>query len=247
MDWGPEAMTIDYAAHLQITNAPDAAMDLAVGKQRVRFLAGAGVGDDASILEIGPGHGGFLRALTVDGYRNIQAIEADHTLAQRAESVGLPVTWCPAGDTISFLESRKGQFNAICCAHVLEHVEKSQQIAFLNAIREALAPGGVIMCEVPNATSPVASLHRYWDWTHQCLFSWSSLHFVLQTAGFSQIEVHPVSNAAPPRNPMAAILIAMIRKLSHGAYRIHLLAELGRRGLNVPVTPAIIALGRRAP
>jgi SAM-dependent methyltransferase len=239
-------MTIDYAAHLEITNAPDASGDLAVGRQRAQFMARAGVSSlDAAILEIGPGHGGFLRALASLGYRNVEAIEADKTLAERGAGAGLPMTWRPAEETGAYLESHRDRFDAICCAHVLEHLEKPDQIPFLAAIRSALKPGGVLICEVPNATSPVASLHRYWDWTHKCLFTWTSLKFVLASAGFEMVEVASVPNAAPPGNPVMAIIANWLGGLSRSTYRMHLLAELGRRALEIPVTSAIIASARR--
>jgi SAM-dependent methyltransferase len=204
----------------------------------------------APVLEIGPGDGKTLAVFLAEGYVNTRAIEADRGLAESAIGAGLPVTHCPADDTVKYLAERPCQFAAIYCAHVLEHVDVPQQIDFVRAIYDALAPGGRFICEVPSATSALASYARYVDWTHRCLFTSASLRFVLSAAGLDDIEVRPTLPGVVSRRPFGLDLPMLIVQrtlsaISQWTYRLHLLAELGEEGLRQPVTSAMLASGRK--
>lgn len=243
-------MKINYAAHLELTNPKSPSLDAALGLRALRHIRDALPSDkQAPILEIGPGHCAFLKALLDDGYRNCQAIEADESLAERAGSGRLPVRHCPAEETIPWLLSNPGGFSAIYCAHVLEHVPLSEQIAFLSAIRTALKPDGVLICEVPNASSPTGLHHRYWDWTHRTLFTASSLTFALNLGGFAKVTIRPSAPViSAPRGPiMDVIMTGVLRSLaflSAAIHRVHLVADLGAAGLKIPVTFAIVAIAQ---
>jgi hypothetical protein len=83
--------------------------------------------------------------------------------------------------------------------HVLEHVEKPRAIAFLNAVRTALKPGGRLVIEVPNMGNPLVGLTcRYADFTHEIGFTGSSLSQLLRLADFENVNVRafriPVSS-----------------------------------------------------
>jgi len=74
--------------------------------------------------------------------------------------------------------------------HVIEHVAKRQAVPFLNAVRKALAPGGVLLLETPNMANPFLGLtFRYADFTHEVGYTETSIHYVLQAAGFHDITV----------------------------------------------------------
>jgi 2-polyprenyl-3-methyl-5-hydroxy-6-metoxy-1,4-benzoquinol methylase len=145
----------------------------------------------AAVLEIGPGMGELLQYLTVEcGLRNVEAIDLSQEVAQHCSQ-----HYCPTSqvdDPVAFLSAHAGQYDLIMLLHVLEHVEKSQAVAFLSAIRRALKPRGRIIVEVPNMANPViGSTSRYGDFTHEIGFTEHSLEQALRLAGFETIRVRP--------------------------------------------------------
>jgi 2-polyprenyl-3-methyl-5-hydroxy-6-metoxy-1,4-benzoquinol methylase len=145
----------------------------------------------ATMLEIGPGMGELLQYLVVEsGLRNVEAIDLSAEVAAYCSH-----RYCPTvcvEDPIGFLREHAGRYHVIMLLHVLEHVEKSKAIDFLDAARGALAPGGRIVIEVPNMGNPVVGLTcRYADFTHEMGFTGSSLAQLLRLAGFDVITVRP--------------------------------------------------------
>jgi 2-polyprenyl-3-methyl-5-hydroxy-6-metoxy-1,4-benzoquinol methylase len=145
----------------------------------------------AAILEIGPGMGELLQYLTIEsGLRNVEAIDLSPEVAAYCSE-----RYChtlQVDDPIQFLKSRTGHYDLIMLLHVLEHVEKSQAVAFLRAIRSALKPQGRMVVEVPNMGNPLVGLAgRYADFTHEIGFTGSSLAQLLRLADFATILVRP--------------------------------------------------------
>jgi hypothetical protein len=135
--------------------------------------------------------------------------------------------------------------------HVLEHISVDKQISFLAAVQKALKPNGVVVCEVPNADSPVAMHYRYSDWTHKCLFSVESLKFILSLAAFKNILVFGARpSVVSPRSYSVNIAMRVIKfcfaALSNTIQRIHLVAGFGINGLKLPVGFAIVGVGYKA-
>jgi len=72
--------------------------------------------------------------------------------------------------------------------HILEHIPKSEIIAFLTAVYQALTPDGYLVIEVPNMANPITGLNiRYADFTHEVGFTELSLGYVLKSVGFSVV------------------------------------------------------------
>jgi hypothetical protein len=118
-------------------------------------------------------------------------------------------------------------------------------------VKKALRIGGKMMCEVPNAHSPIASHCRYNDWTHKTLFTIESLEFVISLAKFESI----VTSAALPaivvprskfKNNIMKSLKFTLLAISHSLQRLHLVAELGVIGLTYPVCFAIMAAAEKS-
>lgn len=78
----------------------------------------------------------------------------------------------------------------LCCRHVLEHVEQPRE--FVTAIADKLRPGSgpAFYLEVPNALYTLRDL-GIWDiiYEHPSYFCAASLHRVVDSAGFGQIEI----------------------------------------------------------
>ena len=74
---------------------------------------------------------------------------------------------------------------------VLEHLERSETLAFLRAMFAALRPGGQLILRTANGAGPLAGRIRYADFTHLQSFTLSSISQVLRLAGFERIRVLP--------------------------------------------------------
>jgi len=144
----------------------------------------------APILEIGPGFGEFMELLAVDlGYRNVHGIDLSPEVAEYCNQL-FPGSVTVIEDTAAYLATCNAQFRCIAMFHVIEHVAKRQAVPFLNAVRKALAPGGVLLLETPNMANPFLGLtFRYADFTHEVGYTETSIHYVLQAAGFHDITV----------------------------------------------------------
>lgn len=178
---------------------------------------------DARLLDIGPGFGELLDLLANDyKYTNVHAVDLSEEVVNVCNSV-VPNSTELTNDTIKFLQQRIGQFDCIFLIHVLEHIPKSDTIAFLTAIHQALAPNGKLIVEVPNVANPVTGMNvRYADFTHQIGFTDRSLMYVLKTASFSDTNVFgcrvPTTSASQIAQAMAQATVEMLLKLLTKAY-----------------------------
>jgi 2-polyprenyl-3-methyl-5-hydroxy-6-metoxy-1,4-benzoquinol methylase len=194
---------------------------------------------DAAILEIGPGRGEFLELAGELGYRRVTAIdlsaEVVELLSQRYPDVAR------VSDTVSFLAEKSTCFDVIIMMHVLEHVPKTETVALLAAIRQALSPGGSLVIEVPNMANPVVGLTvRYADFTHETGFTRSSLEQVLRMAMFESVTIRPF---AIPGGSLPRWVQRCARALIEGVIVVIGLFYYGRREI---VSANIIAVARAA-
>lgn len=72
---------------------------------------------------------------------------------------------------------------------IIEHFDKKDVFAFVDALYGALKPGGRLIVHTPNAESPWCGAVRYGDFTHEVAFSPQSLSHILRVAGFDAFEV----------------------------------------------------------
>jgi SAM-dependent methyltransferase len=138
------------------------------------------------VIDIGCGYGFALLALKKLGFHEVYGVEVDPQQADRARKYGLEVG-CVA-DTAQWLEKKAVQFSVSILLDVLEHVPAAEQLPLLRSIYERLAVDGRLIVKVPNANSVVASRWLYNDFTHHKSFTEYSLRFILENAGFKEIE-----------------------------------------------------------
>lgn len=99
-----------------------------------------------SVLDVGCGEGVFGASLEARGAR-VTGIELDERAAAAAARRLTHVLSLPAEAAVDALASRP---EVIVLADVLEHL--ADPVAVLRALRAALAPGGLVVFSVPNAT-----------------------------------------------------------------------------------------------
>jgi SAM-dependent methyltransferase len=143
----------------------------------------------ARILEIGPGFGGFLAACQSAGYKNLEAIDISHEVAEVvARNTGIDVTI--SDNSTELLLQRSERYDAIVALEVVEHLPHEAIVPFVSACRQALAPRGALLLETPNMSNPlVGAHHRFADFTHRSGLTTESLRYVNLAAGFNSVEV----------------------------------------------------------
>ena len=134
---------------------------------------------DARLLEVGCNQGFFLKVLSEKGFNNIYGIDLSPEDVQIAKTRG-GMQDIFVADVHEFLRESKLKFDVIFSKDVLEHVEKSQLLSFIAAIKNALNPGGMALFQVPNMDWLFSSHERYLDLTHEVGFTAQSLGQLLR-------------------------------------------------------------------
>jgi SAM-dependent methyltransferase len=150
----------------------------------------------ARILDIGCGFGFALYHLKQLGYSNAMGLDASAQQAARARAAGLHVEHVL--DTADWLNAHPKEFSVVILLDVLEHLPKERQLPLLAGIHHALQKDGLLIVQVPNANSILASRWLHIDWTHTSSFTEYSLHFVLANAAFDQITISSEKGLARP-------------------------------------------------
>lgn len=143
-----------------------------------------GAGD---VLDVGCGRGEFLDLL---GERGIRAtgVDINHDMVELCRARGLEVV---QGDALDHLERLDdGALGGLFAAQVVEHLEPSRLLAFLDAAHRKLRPGAPLVLETINVASWSAFFRSYVrDITHTRPVHPETLHFLVGTAGFCNAEI----------------------------------------------------------
>jgi len=193
---------------------------------------------NAVIFDLGCGMGFALGGLRQVGYKSVSGIDSDRAQAVAAVKRGLSVDLVPVEQTISYLDSKKGAFDVVISLDVLEHIPPGAVLDVLRSVSNALKPGGLFVCRVPNCDSLIASRYRYNDWTHKTQFGNASLDFVLFNSGYSQIKILEDRDRISYRP--VSFCLWLLRRFLRFWKRIQLISELGpKEALDIPLSPNI--------
>ena len=108
------------------------------------------------LMDVGCGGGQMLLFANALGWESM-GLEIDPAAVNNARAKGLNII--EGGHKL--LEGLKSKFDLVVCSHVLEHVH--DPINMLNAMNQALMPGGTLLLSLPNATSEIGQYFgKYW-------------------------------------------------------------------------------------
>ncbi len=196
---------------------------------------------DAEMLEIGPGYGQLLEALRMDlGYTRARAVDVSREVVAFCERA-MPGSTEYAEDTVAFLRANPGRWQRVFALHVLEHVPRTDVTALVRAMRDALAPGGRVIVELPNMANLFTGGYlRYADLTHEWGYTEQSLRQLLESAGLAEVECFEERiPASGPKGVAANLFRALARMKQQVIYK----------GYELPVptvlTPALCATAVR--
>ena len=134
-------------------------------------------------LDVGCGSGQMVKLAGQLGW-DAMGLEMDPLAVKTARQSGLNIQQGTSEQLVNY----EGQFDAILCSHVLEHVH--DPLAMLGQLKRALRPGGLLLMTLPNALS--ALRHHFGpDWRgleaprHLAIPSEPRLVMLLRALGFS--------------------------------------------------------------
>jgi 2-polyprenyl-3-methyl-5-hydroxy-6-metoxy-1,4-benzoquinol methylase len=181
---------------------------------RRNYLAHLPAQRDARILVVSCGPGYFADMLVRHGYTQVTGIDSDpekiaHALERKLD--------CRCERAFPFIAAHPGEFDAIFCEQELNHLTKSEMLAFLELCRRALRPGGRLIVHGLNGANPITgseALAQNFD--HYNTFTEYTLRQVLEHTRFRDVRVFPLNLYVFYRNPLNWVAWAMAALLSLG-------------------------------
>ncbi len=154
---------------------------------------------ESAILDIGFGDGWFLGACLKLGYANLSGadfgIENKRHIAEwQKEAITLHEIEKDIG---SFLSHHPEQYDFIHMSHVIEHIPKYSLFWVVDALYQAMKPGGRLLLRTPNMEGPTANSSLYVTLAHEYGFSGGNLESLLDICRFDDILFHDLR----PRHP----------------------------------------------
>jgi 2-polyprenyl-3-methyl-5-hydroxy-6-metoxy-1,4-benzoquinol methylase len=173
------------------------------------------------VVDLGCGQGELVRLLQADGF-DAEGIDIGPEQVALARVAG--VARVCQGDFRAILAAHPGHYAAITATDLLEHLTKPEVLQTFDDVAAALTPGGVFVCRVPNAVSPLGGHIRNGDFTHQTSFTVRSIRQLAAAAGFDSVLPRA---SAPIAHGLASATRVMVWQVVSACYRIALAAETG--------------------
>jgi O-antigen chain-terminating methyltransferase len=188
----PGLGTLPAAAYVRFEDRHRGPREEILQRQRAYLELFAGAGP---VLDVGCGRGEFLE-LCREAAIDARGVDADPAMVARCREAGLAAE---RADALAHLEGlADGALGGIFCAQVIEHLSPEALIALVRLAHRKLRPGGILLCETPNpACLTVFSGAFYVDLSHVKPIHPEAARFVLEAAGFRDVEVRYV-NPVPP-------------------------------------------------
>jgi 2-polyprenyl-3-methyl-5-hydroxy-6-metoxy-1,4-benzoquinol methylase len=178
---------------------------------------------NASIVDLGCGHGAFLHFAQKAGYLNILGVDRSPQQIHAAQILGIKNV--QEGDLLEFLKGKAdASLDTVIAFDVVEHFTKSELFVFLEEVIRCLKTGGSFIIHTPNGEAPFGARMLFWDFTHELAFTRTSIAQVLYSIGFSRVasfEDQPVPHGL--KSAARFLLWQMIRCF----WRFYLAVETG--------------------
>jgi 2-polyprenyl-3-methyl-5-hydroxy-6-metoxy-1,4-benzoquinol methylase len=160
------------------------------------------------VLDIGCGRGEFLMLLREHGI-GARGIDTNAAMVQVTREKGLQAD---EGDALSYLRAQPDQsLGGLFAAQVVEHLEPSYLIAFLDAAFDKLRPGAPIVLETINPACWFAFFESYIrDITHVRPLHPETLKYLMIATGLQRLDIryrvpYPEHEKLQPIAPNAAL------------------------------------------
>lgn len=193
---------------------------------------------NAAIVDVGCGNGKLLYFFQNLQYTNVSGVDISPEQVKLARQVTSAVD---EANALDWLEGHPLTFDLITGLDIIEHLNKSEVMRFLDASYNALKPSGRLVLQTPNAESPWGSHHRYNDFTHEVGFNPNLLSRLLYLVGFQQTESREIG-PVPWGHSLKSSLRYLIWQSIRMGLKVWNLAETGMVGSGV-FTRVFLATG----
>jgi SAM-dependent methyltransferase len=141
----------------------------------------------SDVLDIGCGRGELLELLGQRGVR-ARGVDANDAMVQLCRTRGLDAQ---QADALGFLESQDaGSLGGLVAIQVVEHFEPAYLLRFLEVAHHKLRAGAPLVLETINPACWMAFFECYLrDVTHRQALHPDTLKYLVQTSGFSHVDV----------------------------------------------------------
>ena len=177
---------------------------------------------DARIVDIGCGQGALVRELQRDGWATAEGVDVSPEQVAIAKASG--VLHIRHGDFHEELTNNGSRYACVIATDVLEHQDKAEVLATLDAAIASLRPGGIFIARVPNAVSPFAGRIQYGDFTHETAFTPRSVAQICGAVGFEAVEVF---SCPPIAHGLVSHLRVVLWRVLEATFRLALAVETG--------------------
>ncbi len=138
------------------------------------------------VLDLGCGRGEWLRVLRRSGVP-ARGVDSNESCVDECQTDDLDVV---VGDLVTTLRNAgASSLGAVTLFQVVEHLPFDVLASVLHECARVLIPGGVLICETPNALNLKVAASTFWlDPTHQRPLHPLLMRFLAEEAGFDEIE-----------------------------------------------------------
>jgi O-antigen chain-terminating methyltransferase len=164
-------------------------------KDRLKFYlplvreAQAGL-ENRLILDVGCGRGEWLELLEEEGL-TARGLDLNRVLVEKCRERGMDVV---EADVIEYLPTLPdASLGAVTGFHLIEHLPFKALVSLLDETLRVLKTGGIAIFETPNPQNIlVGASNFYVDPTHLRPLHPDMMRFLVESRGFSQVEIHPL-------------------------------------------------------
>ncbi|MBC7789348.1 MAG: class I SAM-dependent methyltransferase [Anaerolineae bacterium] len=179
---------------------------------------------DATILDLGCGHGTLIHFARRAGYSSIVGV--DRSPEQVAEANRLGIEGVREGDLMAVLAELPDESQDVVIAFdVIEHFTREELLPFVDEVRRVLKSGGKWLIHTPNGESPFFGRIRYGDFTHEQAFTATSMGQLLLSSGFISLNCY---EDTPVVHGLMSAFRYVIWTVLRGLLRVYLAAETGQ-------------------
>ena len=141
--------------------------------------------DHAPVLDLGCGRGELLALLREAGIE-ARGADANADMVAFARAEGLEVEQATAHDALAACEN--ASLGAVTAIQLLEHLPPPDLVALLDLAHAKLRPGGLLVVETIDPSTPAALRNYFADLTHAQPLVPETLELLVRGAGFRETE-----------------------------------------------------------
>lgn len=195
---------------------------------------------NAPILDLGCGDGRMLRFLSAKGFLKVCGVDRDAEALSRVGSLsGVTLECTEVG--VQYLRRQHGRFKLIIVKQMIYYLDRGEVLAFMHALKDALAEDGILVIEFFNAVLLSSRFTELKDPFIRTAYTEHSMRRLIVAAGLHQLHIE--GERRETGRKLGSWLYAAIRHFWVTILRAIYILERGYDGeLPIIYTKSIIAV-----